>query len=37
MDVDEPVIHTPEPRQWVCQGSDKEIQEEAVQSTRPLV
>ena len=36
-DEDEPIPCTPEPKEWICLGSDREIKEEDVTETRPLV
>ena len=34
---DEPIPTTPEPREWVCLGTDKDIEEAMTRLTRPLV
>lgn len=34
---DEPIPCTPEPKEWICLGSDKEIKEGDITETRPLV
>ena len=34
---EEAIPKTPEPKEWVCQGSDLEIMEGFVQPGRPLV
>ena len=33
----EPIPTTPEPKEWVCLGSDREIEEAFVSNSRPLV